>query len=114
MSSSRTVVVAASKFTGFGSSDITFQPVSAQRVVSSTAWAAVSSSAPRPAAPPRSAARTPPAFSYAETMFAFGSVANRPSPSSAAIREASPPPEATGIRIGCSGRSKTLASSSLR
>ena len=44
MSSQVTVVVAAAKLTGLGSSLITFHPVSAQRVVSSAAWAAVSAS----------------------------------------------------------------------
>ena len=58
MSSSRTVPIAASKFTGFGSSLITFQPVSAQRLVSSTALVArVLVAAPTPAAPRRSADR---------------------------------------------------------
>ena len=39
------LAVAASKLTGLGSSAITFQPVSANRLFSRTAWAALSSSA---------------------------------------------------------------------
>lgn len=44
MSSQVTVVVTAAKLTRLGSSLITYHPVSAQQVVSSVAWTAVSAS----------------------------------------------------------------------
>ena len=56
----RTVADAASKLTGLGSSLITFQPVSAQRVVSSAAWTPACSSGAQASGTSAYAARSRP------------------------------------------------------
>lgn len=108
------LAAAASKFTGFGSSLMTFQPASDQRLDAWAASTALSTSGAQASGTSAYSGPLPPAAWKACTRAASGSVANSPSPSSAASRAAAGPPAATGMSGRVSGRSKTRASSSCR
>jgi hypothetical protein len=115
MSSGRTVRVAASKFTGLGSSAITFHPGTPKRNWSWARSSAFCSSACQLMGIwPQVAAASPPAPTKLSTSSPSGSTAQMPSPARAARAADWSPLAATKMSIGSGGRSKTRASSTVK
>lgn len=112
MSSSVTVLVAAAKFTGFGSSDCTFQPVSAQANCSRASRRHSASSGPQQTGICATCGLpSPPASGNISTGSALGSVAIKKSAVSPAILHEEGPLAATPAGTGSSGRSNSFAPS---